>query len=1563
MEETKSNMNIKRDYKNISPLMAEESKLPIRPILKKPYYQLVQSLNEQRTNQKFLFQAFCGIGKSRPMYNIIFDCYNTYDLIVFVFPFINLLTQFKEDYISRIETDKQFKILSICSAKEKGRVTKITTNTVDIKATLSSNKKKIILVTYQSLKTLYDCLENRIDLCIFDEAHHSVGKESKSLIYTNPKYDNAVFFTATPANKHGITMYEEGIDSHCGKRIVNATFIDGLNSDTLVPFEIRGNIMNNQKHDVQSKINRIYEIIIRNIFLTGNNRVLTFHTYANSNDTSTSSYGDSDFDSNVESDIESDFSEESAKVEVVEEKKETKLETEEDTEYNFKTNVQDFVNEALFSSIFKDIKKEFFELRNKYKKITFRAMTTKTSLSIRNKWLRELDNAKDDEIYIISSCKTIGEGVDTKNVNHIVFVDSKSSYIDIIQNIGRGVRKTDQKHRPTTITIPSFINYERYRGADTEEKRDETIRSGIAKYGDFSGIMNVLTAIQQEDEEYYKMCLQYPNKLFKREVERNLETQDKYMSDTGKQLESITGVEREEKETEEDYLNSVAVQKDEQIELHTNDIDDNIKYYGDETKPIGSRIYKDDESLENNYYEIEDRARTNQKSKRCTRHKITDIKIKYDDEFKVLWHIENDDELIRNQVSSCILNFSLSGKYCIGKWKAKLREVYKFVIENGRLPSQGQVENKSLAMWVCTQKKSYSTVQNERKCIMRVNEIVTLWEGFMNRYPALFLTHQDEWKVNLKLVENFILKNNRLPGNKDKKIGYWVGTQKKSYSTVQNERKCIMRDNEIETLWEAFTNRYPALFLTNEEEWKARLEQVEEFVVENGRLPSQGQVENKSLAMWVSTQKQNYSTVQNERRQIMRDNKITTLWEAFMNRYPALFLSRQDEWKARLEQVKKFVNKNERLPSKESSDVEEKKLGHWVSNQKINYSSVQNESQHIMRDNEIATLWEAFMNRYPALFLTNEEEWKARLEQVEEFVVENRRLPSQTDNKKLNTWVSTQKENYSSVQNERQCIMRVNEIATLWEAFMNRYPALFLSRQDEWKARLEQVKKFVNKNGRLPTQGKNEKEEIKLLCRWIDTQQSNYSPVQNERQKIMKNNEIATLWEAFMNRYSALFLTNEEEWKARLEQVEDFVIKNKRLPYQTDNKKLNTWVSTQKKNYSTVQNERKCIMRVNEIVTLWEGFMNKSALFLTNEEEWKEKLEQVKKFVVENRKLPSRTGTDKKLETWISTQKKNYSPVQSERQNIMKNNEIATLWKDFMTQHPTLFKNEASTQEQKVDYTNLEKYTVQQLKTICSTLNVAFASKTKKDELIELIKAKVNNTPPSPQTKHPSQPTKPLPKSTKVKKTTQKETKEEETKNQNRTQSNYQKLTHKMAVQASSTTNTMFKNEPALWEKYHSSRDISFQGYDNQDEIPVNKIIKYLETKNKRRLKILDLGCGRNKIKDHFKSNSKFTVVGYDHVAYNGSIEVDISSLPDEYESVNMCIFSQSLMGSNWVDYLIEAKRVLMYGGEIIISESHNRFEDIKTKLIELGFSIKREELNQTENTVERWFYIIAINE
>ena len=168
----------------------------------------------------------------------------------------------------------------------------------------------------------------------------------------------------------------------------------------------------------------------------------------------------------------------------------------------------------------------------------------------------------------------------------------------------------------------------------------------------------------------------------------------------------------------------------------------------------------------------------------------------------------------------------------------------------------------------------------------------------------------------------------------------------------------------------------------------------------------------------------------------------------------------------------------------------------------------------------------------------------------------------------------------------------------------------------------------------------------------------------------------------------------------------------------------------------------------------------------------------------------------------------------------------------------------------------------------------------------------------------------------------------------------------------------MFENNK-LWHKYHDNRDISFLGYDNQNEIPLNKIIKYLETKKNRKLKILDLGCGRNLIKEKFKNNTKFDIEGYDYVSYNGSIECDISNLKDENESVDICIFSQSLMGSNWKEYINEAIRVLRYNGEMIISESIERYEKIKEYIDEKNLHIKSVE-NNKEN---RWFYMYILND
>ena len=64
-------------------------------------------------------------------------------------------------------------------------------------------------------------------------------------------------------------------------------------------------------------------------------------------------------------------------------------------------------------------------------------------------------------------------------------------------------------------------------------------------------------------------------------------------------------------------------------------------------------------------------------------------------------------------------------------------------------------------------------------------------------------------------------------------------------------------------------------------------------------------------------------------------------------------------------------------------------------------------------------------------------------------------------------------------------------------------------------------------------------------------------------------------------------------------------------------------------------------------------------------------------------------------------------------------------------------------------------------------------------------------------------------------------------------------------------------------------------------------------------------------------------------------------------------------MGFNWKDYIIEGLRVLEYNGEMIISESIERYEIIKNYINELNIKI----INDNYINTNRWFIIHAIKQ
>ncbi|KAI8100041.1 methyltransferase-domain-containing protein [Halteromyces radiatus] len=154
---------------------------------------------------------------------------------------------------------------------------------------------------------------------------------------------------------------------------------------------------------------------------------------------------------------------------------------------------------------------------------------------------------------------------------------------------------------------------------------------------------------------------------------------------------------------------------------------------------------------------------------------------------------------------------------------------------------------------------------------------------------------------------------------------------------------------------------------------------------------------------------------------------------------------------------------------------------------------------------------------------------------------------------------------------------------------------------------------------------------------------------------------------------------------------------------------------------------------------------------------------------------------------------------------------------------------------------------------------------------------------------------------------------------------------------------SLFQEQPELFDEYH-------EGFRHQVESwpvnPVDLILEQLE-KTPKGTVIADLGCGDAVIAHTLK---KQNVLSYDLIAKNDKvIACDITKLPLSDNKVDVVVFSLSLMGTNYLDFLKEAQRILKPGGEMKIAEVVSRFSDIDAfiDLVEtIGFDFMEKDDN-----------------
>ena len=135
----------------------------------------------------------------------------------------------------------------------------------------------------------------------------------------------------------------------------------------------------------------------------------------------------------------------------------------------------------------------------------------------------KIDRLKELEGYdrgILTNARCLAEGVDVPSLDGVAFIDPRGSQVDIIQAVGRAIRKVRGAKIQTkgTVVIPVFIED----GEDLEETIEES---------DFKPAWDVLKALRAHDEVLADTLDQYRTNMAKSASQSSQKISDKIIFD------------------------------------------------------------------------------------------------------------------------------------------------------------------------------------------------------------------------------------------------------------------------------------------------------------------------------------------------------------------------------------------------------------------------------------------------------------------------------------------------------------------------------------------------------------------------------------------------------------------------------------------------------------------------------------------------------------------------------------------------------------------------------------------------------------------------------------------------------------------------------------------------------------------------------------------------------------------------------------------------------------------------------------------------------------------------
>ena len=687
----------------------------------------------------------------------------------------------------------------------------------------------------------------------------------------------------------------------------------------------------------------------------------------------------------------------------------------------------------------------------------------------RNTKIKQLKTLYGAERSLLANARCLSEGVDVPALDGVAFIDPRKSQVDIVQAVGRAIRKSDNKSHGV-IVIPVFIG-------DSDNPQTELENSR------YKLIWDVLNALKSHDDVLAEELDNFRTSLGRNKggsgggfskitIDLPRTVGNEFIAALNARIVEVTTVSWH-------FWYGLLLDYVEEFG-HARISDNKLKYqnfnlgsWASDQRKINAknklhldRIQKLEPLPQWSWSIFEDQWNEGfdylKKYIEEYGHARVPGNLKYRD-FK-LGSWVSVQRTVKNKISperiqSLEMLPQWSWDAIEDKWNDGFEYLNKYIEEFGhaRVPHGFNYGDFNLGVWVGYQRRGKDKLDLEK---IQQLEVLPQWS-----WNPL----EEQWNEGFGYLKKYVDEygHARVPAEckyKDFNLGVWVSRQRYEKNKLSSETMQLL-ESLPQWSWD---------FL--EDKWNEGFKYLKKYVQEYGdaRVPAKFKYADFNLGSWVSNQKyyNKNEKIDSKRIQLLEELPQWS-WNPF-----------EDQWNEGFEYLKKYVTEQGHARVPRGFKYENFNLDVWVARQRNEKNKM---SLAKIQQFESLPKWS---------WKPTEDRWNERFEYLKKYVSEqgHARVPSNVkyQNFDLGSWVSTQRKTRSELDLKR---IQFLEAMPQWS---------WNPLEDKWNEGFEYLKKYAEEQGhaRVPLRYKNEYFKLGV---WVSTQRANRDKLDLEKIKKLES--------------------------------------------------------------------------------------------------------------------------------------------------------------------------------------------------------------------------------------------------------------------------------------------------------------------------------------------------------------------------------------------------------------------------------------------------------------------------